>query len=269
MPRVCSCLAILLAGAALCACAPPAPTSTTTPMTSSKPPHGHHPPHQHGHDPAGHAGHAAHAGHAGHAAHAGHGDPTGHDFKNAEEWAKSFDDPSRDEWQRPDEVIALLGVTEGMTVADVGAGTGYFVRHLVHATGPRGTVIATDVEPDMIRYLGQRAGHEGWKNIHPVQVPPDDPGLSAASVDRVLIVNVWHHLGDARGAYAAKLAAALRPGGRLAVVDYDHNARRGPPPEHRVAPEALLEQLRQAGLTATLARESLPEQYVIIATRAP
>ena len=227
-----------------------------------------------GHDHAAHPDHAAHHDHSAHPGHAAHGggSPDGHHgmhdgFKNAEEWAKSFDDPARDAWQHPDEVVALLEISAGMTVADVGAGTGYFVGRLVQKAGPAGTVIATDLEPDMIRYLGQRAGHEGWKNVHPLQVTADDPGLGKAAVDRVLVVDVWHHLGDRR-AYAAKLAAALRPGGLVAVVDFDENARRGPPPSQRQAPQVILDELRSAGLTATLAAETLPEQYVVIA-RAP
>lgn len=249
---------ILILGLGLAACASKAPPMKPTPTV----PHEHVAPSQ---GPASEDGHAGHAGHAGH----GGGEPHGHHgmhdgFKNAEEWAKAFDDPGRDAWQHPDEVVALLEVSAGMTVADVGAGTGYFVGRLVHAAGPGGTVIATDLEPDMIRYLGQRAGHEGWKNVHPLQVTADDPGLGKAAVDRILVVDVWHHLGDRR-AYAAKLAAALRPGGRIAVVDFDEHARRGPPPALRLAPAVILDELRSAGLTAALANETLPEQYVVIA----
>jgi SAM-dependent methyltransferase len=188
-------------------------------------------------------------------------------FKGAEEWAKVFDDPARDAWQQPDEVMALLQVTPNLTVADVGAGTGYFVGRLSRAVGPAGFVIATDVEPDMVRYLDQRATREGWPNVRAVAVAASDPGLGEATVDRVLLVDVWHHLGDRR-AYAAKLAAALRPGGLIAVVDFDKAAKRGPPPKHRLAPDVILGELRSAGLTAELAAEKLPEQYVVIA-RAP
>jgi ubiquinone/menaquinone biosynthesis C-methylase UbiE len=194
-----------------------------------------------------------------------HGMP--HDFKGAEEWAKVFDDPSRDQWQHPDEVAGLLELTPGMIVADVGAGTGYFIGRLAQRVGPSGSVIATDLEPDMIRYLGDRGRRDGWTNVRPVQVAADDPGLAKASVDRVLVVDVWHHLDDRR-AYAAKLAAALRPGGLIAVVDFELTASHGPPPKHRLAPAAIADDLRSAGLTVELAKEDLPEQYVVLA-RAP
>jgi SAM-dependent methyltransferase len=198
---------------------------------------------------------------------ADHGGGMHHDFKGADQWAKVFDDPSRDQWQRPDEVAALLELGPGMTVADVGAGTGYFVGRLAQRVGPAGSVVATDLEPDMVRYLGERGRREGWTNVRPLQVAADDPGLAKASVDRVLIVDVWHHLDDRR-AYAAKLAAALRPGGLIAVVDFELTASHGPPPKHRLAPAAIEDDLRSAGLTVELAKEELPEQYVVIA-RAP
>ena len=222
-------------------------------------------------DHKGHADHADHAGHAGHKGHAGHDQASHaggmtHDFKGAEEWSKVFDDPARDQWQRPDEVAALLQIKPGMTVADVGAGTGYFIGRLAAAAGDKGQVIATDLEPDMVRFLEERARREGWKNVRAVQVSAEDPGLAAAAVDRILVVDVWHHLGERR-AYAAKLAASLRPGGRIAVVDFTLDARRGPPAKHRLPPAAIMEDLRAAGLVAELATESLPDQYVVIGTK--
>src|SRR5262249_32059366 len=130
-----------------------------------------------------------------------------HDFSGAENWAKVFDDPARDAWQRPDEVVALLGLRPGMTVVDLGAGTGYFEPQLARAVGPSGRVLALDVEPDMVRYLRERAARAGLANVEARTVAPDDPGLGAGTVDRVLIVDTWHHLPD-RAAYARKLTAA-------------------------------------------------------------
>ncbi len=204
------------------------------------------------------------AGGAAPQAHDGHG--FSHGFADAEKWAKVFDDPARDTWQRPDEVVALLGLAQGMTVVDLGAGTGYFEGRLSAAVGASGTVIANDLEDDMVRYLGERAKRQGWSNVRPQKVAADDPGLAPASVDRILVVDVWHHLSDRR-AYAAKLARALRPGGRVAVVDFELTAKMGPPPQHRLAPEVLAEELRSAGLAVEVAKESLPEQYVVIASR--
>jgi cyclopropane fatty-acyl-phospholipid synthase-like methyltransferase len=186
-------------------------------------------------------------------------------FDNAESWAKVFDDPARDAWQQPDRVIAALELAPGMVVADIGAGTGYFAMRLARAI-PDGQVIATDIEPDMVRYMTDRAAREHVANLRAVLTPPTDPQLSAGSVDRILVVDVWHHLGD-RAGYARALAAGLRPGGRLAVVDFKLDATRGPPREHRLAPDEILADLRSAGLTASLSRTTLPDQYIVIGRR--
>jgi SAM-dependent methyltransferase len=185
-----------------------------------------------------------------------------HRFEDAEAWAKVFDDPTRDAWQQPDRVIASLALDRTMTVADIGAGTGYFAVRLAPLVAE---VIATDVEPDMVRYLAERARRDGHANLRAALTPPDDPQLAPGSCDRILVVDVWHHLGDRRG-YAAKLAAALAPDGILAIVDYQLDASRGPPPAHRLAPDAIIADLEAAGLTASVALE-LPEQYVIHARR--
>ena len=180
-----------------------------------------------------------------------------HRFEHAEQWAKVFDDPKRDAWQQPDRVIAALELQPTMTVADVGAGTGYFAVRIAPLVKE---VIATDVEQDMVRFMKERAERDGIKNLRAVATPPDDPQLSG--VDRVLVVDVWHHLGD-RKAYAKKLAAALKQGGFVAVVDFKLDATMGPPKQHRLPPEAIVDDLRAAGLDAKVALE-LTEQYVVI-----
>ena len=188
-----------------------------------------------------------------------------HRFEHAEEWAKSFDAPSRDAWQHPADVVAVLGLRAGMAIADVGAGTGYFTVRLARAV-PDGEIIATDIEPDMVRYLTERAQREGLANVRAVLAGADDPHLAAASVDRILVVDVWHHLGD-RVRYAAGLAAALRPGGQIAIVDFTLDAPHGPPIEHRLAPEAIMADLRAAGLDASVSPIRLPAQYIVIGVR--
>ncbi len=216
--------------------------------------------------PSDHAHHGDHAKHD-HAKHGSHDHRDGmpHRFDNAEQWAKVFDDPTRDAWQQPDKVIAALELAPGMTVADVGAGPGYFsVRIAKQLAG--GHVIATDIEPDMVRYLSERATRENWKNLKAQVTPPDDPQLPAGAVDRILVVDVWHHLGD-RGPYAKKLASALKPGGFVAVVDFKLDATQGPPKEHRLAPEAIIADLAAAGLSAAVSPTALPEQYIVIARR--
>lgn len=211
-----------------------------------------------------HKGHDGHPGHHGH-----HGDGHGgmmHSFKGADEWAKVFDDPARDEWQKPDEVVAAMAIAPGMTVADLGAGTGYFVSRLSKAAGATGAVLALDVETDMVEYMKQRAAREGWQHVTPQLTASDAPTLVANSVDRILIVDVWHHL-ENRTAYAAKLAAALKPGGAVIVVDFEMDSPMGPGKAMRILPAALAAELQTAGLKTELPTESLPYQYIVVARK--
>ena len=152
-----------------------------------------------------------------------------------------------------------------MTVADIGAGTGYFAVRLARAV-PQGNVIATDIEPDMVRYLEERARRERLPNLRAVHASHDRSGLAPNSVDAILIVHVWHHLGD-RACYARDLASALRPGGRLFVVDFSPAAHRGPPMHMRLAPETLIAELAGAGLTAAVSPIALPDQYIVEARK--
>lgn len=185
-----------------------------------------------------------------------------HRFEHADEWAPRFDDPGRDAWQQPDRVVAALALAPGMVVADVGAGTGYFEKRLSEAVGPKGAVIAVDIEPDMIRYLGERAQREQTPNVEARLGAPDDPRLAPGSVDRILIVDTWHHIED-RVAYGKKLAAALKPGGAIFVVDFTLESDKGPPKKHRFPPAQVIDELTQAGLTAAVVEVGLPDQYVI------
>ena len=177
-----------------------------------------------------------------------------------------FDDPARDAWQKPDEVVALLAPGPGQIVADIGAGTGYFEPYLTRAVGGAGKILALDSEPAMVAYIAQRATAELWSNVVAQVIAADDPGLPTAGVDRVLIVDTWHHLPD-RPRYAAKLALALRPGGTLAVVDFTRDAPMGPPAVARLDAATVAAELTAAGLVARIADESLPHQYVVLATK--
>jgi arsenite methyltransferase len=189
-----------------------------------------------------------------------------HPFADAEAQASMLDDPARDTWQRPDDVLRAMALAPTMHVADVGAGTGYFAVRLARAV-PAGEVSATDIEPNMVRFVNERARREGLPNLRAILATEAASGLSRASFDRILVVHVWHHLTDRR-ALARDLAAALRPGGRLFVVDFTLAARRGPPPSMRLAPESVIAELEAAGLTASISAVAVPDQYIIEARRA-
>ena len=188
-------------------------------------------------------------------------------FTDAEALASTLDDPARDAWQQPDDVLRAMELAPTMCVADVGAGTGYFAVRLARAV-PEGQVSATDIEQNMVRFLNERARREGLTNLRGLLATQSSSGLKRDSVDRILVVHMWHHLLN-RGALARDLYAALRPGGRLFVVDFAVAALRGPPPSIRVAPESIIAELEAVGLTAMVLAVAVPDQYIVEARRDP
>jgi SAM-dependent methyltransferase len=247
-PLRCSSSVLLLA----VGCAKTTPPSTSPGHTDQ---HGHH---------AHHEGTAAGPNAAPNATHDGHAHAHHHRFEDAEAWAEQFDDPSRDAWQRPEAVLDFMALAPDARVADLGAGTGYFAVRLARRV-PQGQVLANDIEPDMVRYLGDRAAKEGLSNLVPVQGKPDDPALPEA-VDVAFMCDVAHHIED-RPAFFRKVAARLRPGGRVVIVDFKKDAPAdvpGPPPAMRVAEDMLVAELAQAGFVLVRAdSEILPHQYIV------
>ena len=182
-------------------------------------------------------------------------------FNDAEKWAKEFDKPERDEWQKPDRVVDALKLAPDAAVADIGAGTGYFSMRIARAISG-GTVFAADVEPDMVQYLGARAKAEGLANVKPVLAGQDAANLPEP-VDLVLVVDTYHHIGY-RTAYFKKLKASLKPGGRLVIIDFRKDSPNGPPVEHRIAPETAAEELKAAGFSLVERQDFLPRQYFLV-----
>ena len=189
------------------------------------------------------------------------GDHYHHHFDDAARWAKTFDDPARDAWQKPDEVVAALGLSDNANIADLGAGTGYFSMRLARRV-PLGKVFAVDIEADMVRYLSERAGKEGLANVTAVQGASEDAHLPEP-VDLVLVVDTYHHIAE-RVAYFSRLGASLRPGGKLAIVDFTRESPMGPPPEHRIPPEEVTRELGSAGFVPAGSHGFLPNQYFLI-----
>jgi predicted methyltransferase len=206
----------------------------------------------------------AHAGEIGHG-----GAPTDHAtvhhaFNNPEQWAKIFDDPARDAWQKPVEVVQALGIRAGMTVADLGAGTGYFTAPLSKAVGATGVVLGIDPEPEMVQYLGRRAHREGLANVVPVLALYEDPFLPPGRVDRVLIVDTYHHIDD-RQQYFRRLGDDLAPGGSIAIVDFHKRPLPvGPPPEAKLEREVVVAEMQKAGFRLKDEPTFLPYQYFLI-----
>lgn len=200
--------------------------------------------------------------------HRSHGHHKEHRFTNAEAWAAQFDNPTRDAWQKPEAVIAALALAPNMAVADLGAGTGYFAVRLARAV-PAGTVYAEDVEPDMVRYLGERAQREGVGNLVAVRGDPADPRLPAP-IDVAIMVDTYHHLADPAG-FFARLRERLRPGATLAIVDFKKDAPAdapGPPAAMRIDDREVTEALVRLGFAhVRTERELMPYQYLVLLRR--
>ncbi len=184
-----------------------------------------------------------------------------HSFGNAEKWAQVFDDPARDAWQKPHEVIEALKLKPDAVIADIGAGTGYFSARFANML-PQGRIYGVDTEPDMVKYLTARAKREGLKNITAVQAKPGDPGLPEKA-DLIIYVDVYHHVDD-RVQYFRRLQNSLKPGGRLAIIDFRLDAPNGPPKSARIVPEQVKSELQRAGYTLAEEHGFLPNQYFLI-----
>ena len=184
-----------------------------------------------------------------------------HSFSDAEKWAQVFDDPERDAWQKPHAVIQALALEPAARVADLGAGTGYFSARLASML-PQGRVYAVDIEPDMVRYLEARAKRENLRNLIAVEGTPDNPRLPE-KVDMILLVDVYHHIED-RARYFRVLRGALRPGGRIAIIDFTLDSPQGPPRAVRVAPETVKAEMQAAGHALAAQHRFLPHQYFLV-----
>jgi ubiquinone/menaquinone biosynthesis C-methylase UbiE len=177
-----------------------------------------------------------------------------------------LEDPKRDEWQKPNAVIQALNLKEGQVVADIGAGSGYFTLRLARRVGQKGQVFAVDVDEGMLSYLRQRLAKEKMQNVQVMQVPPHDPLLIDGSLHLAFICNTYHHLED-RDVYLRKLHKALKPDGRLVIVDFykKEGMPVGPPMSMRLGEETVQKELQQAGVKVTEKLTFLPYQYILIA----
>lgn len=148
-----------------------------------------------------------------------------HGYRDADfgEWQRSFESAGREVFDRRRDIVAALAIRPGMAVADVGAGTGAFMALLSEKVGAGGTVIAQDVAPDFVRGLAARAQREGMANVRTVQGTERDARLPPASLDLVFVCDTYHHF-EYPQAMLASIRAALKPGGRLVVIDFERIA---------------------------------------------
>jgi ubiquinone/menaquinone biosynthesis C-methylase UbiE len=198
-------------------------------------------------------------GHA-HGQHRGrHGNP-----EDLAAYIAKMEDPSRQEWQRPDDVLRVLKLREGVALCDIGAGPGYFALRAARVVGAKGHVFAVDVEPRILEHLRERVAKAGVRNLTPVLALEDDPLLPPTSCDLILVVNTFHHFSDGT-AYLKRLVQALRPGGHIVNVDFHkRDLPVGPPIEHKVARGEFLSVSGRAGLELVEELTFLPYQYFLI-----
>lgn len=184
-----------------------------------------------------------------------------HRFDDPSRYAKAFDDPSRDTWQMPARVLDALRLQADASVADIGAGTGYFSVRLAKAV-PDGTVYAVDIEPAMLAHVRTRATTERLANIVPVQASSASPDLPAL-VDLALVVNTYHHL-PGRSVYFSRLKRALTPSARVVIIDFRKDAPEGPPVEFRLEPEQIVAEMKLAGYELDATHGFLPRQHFLV-----
>jgi cyclopropane fatty-acyl-phospholipid synthase-like methyltransferase len=171
--------------------------------------------------------------------------------------SQSFDDPKRDAWQKPDQVLSVLNLKPGMKVADIGAGTGYLtVRLARHASAPK--VFAVDIEPKMLEHIQGRAAKDGLSNVITVQASAKSPNLPEP-VDLVILVNTYHHV-PARAEYFAGLLQSLMPEGKVAIIDWKPEASGGPPKHFRFTARQIQMEMAKAGFRVLEEHEFLPNQ---------
>jgi ubiquinone/menaquinone biosynthesis C-methylase UbiE len=182
---------------------------------------------------------------------------------------KLLEDPARDAYQKPHEVLSALAIREGERIADIGAGSGYFALRFSKHVGTSGRVFAVDISPEMVLHLNRRIRDAGITNVQTILASADDPLLPPASVDRVFVADTWHHIADP-ARYLSALAKILKPGGEIVVIDFHKKEMPvGPPAEMRLSREQVVSQFEQHGFRLAREHTFLPYQYFLIFAQAP
>lgn len=175
-----------------------------------------------------------------------------------------LEDPARDAYQKPHEVVTALGLHAGERIADIGAGAGYFSLRFARHVGSGGRVFAVDIDPAMVVHLNEKIRDAGLDNIQSILALPDDPLLARASVDLVFICETWHHLAS-RPHYLQVLKTVLKPGGRVVIIDFQkRDTPVGPPMEMRVSRADVIAELQGSGFRLAGEHAFLPYQYFLV-----
>lgn len=176
----------------------------------------------------------------------------------------ALEDPQRDAYQKPQEVVNALRLKPGELIADIGAGSGYFTFRLAHHVGDKGKVYAVDVSPDMILHINRRIRELKVNNVVSILADPGDPLLSDASVNRFFFSNSWHHIENQRK-YLSLIQRMLKPDGEVVMIDFHKKELPvGPPMKMKIAREDLIKQMESAGFRPAKEHTFLPYQYFLV-----
>jgi precorrin-6B methylase 2 len=176
----------------------------------------------------------------------------------------ALDDPKRDAYQNPQEVLAALDIKPGEIIADIGAGSGYFTFRLARHVSERGTIYAVDVSPDMILHINRVIRDLKVTNVVSILADPDDPLLPVASVNRFFFSDSWHHI-ENQTKYLSLMKKMLKPNGEVVMIDFDKKATPvGPPLKMRIAREDLIKQMTSNGFRLAKEHTFLPYQYFLV-----
>jgi ubiquinone/menaquinone biosynthesis C-methylase UbiE len=170
----------------------------------------------------------------------------------------------RDETQQPEKVLDALQIAPGSTVADVGAGTGYFSLRLAKRVGPQGRVLATDIQPQMLALLRANMEKAGVQNVELILATPTDAKLPSGQLDLVLLVDVYHEL-EYPEETLAQLRQALKPQGRLMLIEYRGEDSAVPiKPDHKMTLHKVKEEVEPMGFRMQQVFDFLPQQHLIV-----
>ena len=176
----------------------------------------------------------------------------------------ALEDPKRDAYQKPQEVIMALGLKPGEIIADIGAGSGYFTFRLAQHVGDKGKVYAVDVSPDMILHINRRIRELKVNNVVSVLADPDDPLLPDRSVNRFFFSESWHHIENQKK-YLSLIQRMLKPGGQVVMIDFHKkDLPIGPPQTMKIAREDLIRQMESNGFRLAQEHTFLPYQYFLV-----
>jgi tRNA-Thr(GGU) m(6)t(6)A37 methyltransferase TsaA len=184
-------------------------------------------------------------------------------FEDVEKYIAFLERADRSAWQKPDEVVAALGLRGDETVFDLGAGSGYFTFRLAKVL-PHGKVIAADTEAEMIRHIHHKTMNEGIQNVQATLIKPDDPA-APADADLVFVCDVLHHVAD-RSTWLGKLVSDMKSGARLVLIEFkEGNLPEGPPESVKIPKAQMVELASKSGLALIAERaDLLPYQTFLV-----